>query len=297
MRHLLERLRGEGGYTLTELMVSMAVGPLLLVSTLSAFTSMDANTRKNQAASESQDRTRVVSDELARELRNMASPTPEQPQAVDKAQPYDLVFQTVDPTPPNGGQNLSNVRRVRYCLDAPASGPAKLWLQTQTWTTAAPPEAPATGSCPDAAWGNQRVAAADVTNRTGARPLFVYNHPTLTQISAVTTQIWSQSVDLKKEPTQGLLRSQVFLRNQNEAPSSQFQFSHTGLLHVLLNGSASADPEGEALTYKWYDGPTYVGSGVVLDLKVSNPGLHEITLKTYDSAGLEGTSTHTVNVP
>ena len=36
---------------------------------------------------------------------------------VDRAGARDLIFQTVDPVGPNAGDNASNVKRIRYCLD------------------------------------------------------------------------------------------------------------------------------------------------------------------------------------
>ena len=98
------------------------------------------------------------------------------------------------------------------------------------------------------------------------------------------------------EPAQGVLRSQVFLRNQNEAPVASLTATASGLLRVLLNGSASFDPEGQELTYKWYEGTTLLGSGIVLQSQLATVGSHTLTLKVYDPAGLEGTATTVVQV-
>src|SRR5205823_887029 len=67
---------------------------------------------------DAEDRARQAEEAIARDLRNLASPTPSQPQAVDRAGGRDLVFKTVDPVGPNAGQNTANVERVRYCLDS-----------------------------------------------------------------------------------------------------------------------------------------------------------------------------------
>ena len=84
-----------------------------------------------QDRSDNQDRTRQGIDRIVRELRNLASPTQEKPEAVDLAGAYDLVFQTIDALGPNSGLNAANVMRVRYCLSS-ATDNGLLHRQTQT---------------------------------------------------------------------------------------------------------------------------------------------------------------------
>lgn len=287
----------QSGETLVEMLLAIAILPAVLGAGLATATSFDRNVSHNQRMNESQARTREAIDQLARDLRNLASPTPAQPQAVDVAAPYDLVFQTVDPSAPGSGGNPANVRRVRYCLEAGTAAPARLWAQTQNWTTATGPAVPSTASCPGSGWDTERVIADGLTNRLDGqdRPLFQFNSATTTAVSAIVVQAWvGRGGDT--EPTRGLLRSQVFLRNQNEAPVANPAATPAGLLRVQLNGSASYDPEGEELTYRWYDGATYLGAGIVLQSQLATPGTHSITLKVYDPAGLEGTATTSVQV-
>jgi len=290
VRRLRIALRDERGFSLPELVTVIAILPIVLGSTLSAFQLFETNTRRNQSLSEAQRDTRVAVARLARDLRNLASPTPEQPQAIDKAAAYDLVFQTVDAVGPNSGQNGTNVRRQRYCLDVgTTSAGAKLWTQTQTWTTALVPPLPNTAACPDPAWGNQSVLVDRLTNRTGDRGVFTYNGSTLTTITSVGVSLWS-GAGLTKEPANGLLQTKVFLRNQNRAPVASFSAVNTGHLHLLLNGSASSDPEGQELVYTWYDGAAQIGTGILFDYVAVLVGTHQITLKVRDPAGLEGVS-------
>ena len=297
IRAVLRRLSAdEGGFTIVELILVAVLVPVILGSVLSAASGFQDTVRRNQELSESQARTRETIDDLARNLRNLASPTLEQPQAVDKPEPFDLVFQTVGPPGSGGGANLANVMRVRYCLDQPASGPATLWKQTQTWSTVVAPPVPPTTTCPDA-WPNPaREMTTGVTNRLAStpRPLFQFNSAIPTKVTAITIQAWVRSPGDRKDPREGALRSQVLLRNQNEAPVCDIQATPNGLLHVLLNGSASYDPEGKDLTYQWFDasdGNRSLGTGIVLDASVNAPGFHDITLKCKDPAGLENTAT------
>jgi hypothetical protein len=141
------------------------------------------------------------------------------------------------------------------------------------------------------------VLAQGLTNRLSGqnRPLFQFNSAIPTAVSAIVVQAWVAG-GKDAEPTQGLLRTQVFLRNQNERPVASPAATPAGLLRIELNGSASYDPEGQELIYRWYDGTTYLGTGVVLQSQLATAGSHTITLKVYDPAGLEGTAESTLQV-
>ena len=104
--------------------------------------------------------------------------TPQAPLGVRQAGSYDMVFQTVDSTQPAGSQNSRNIEWARYCLNSTTPANEKLWVQHYTWTSApSPASVPSTASCPDPAWGNQRVLADNLFNRNGGadRPLFTPN--------------------------------------------------------------------------------------------------------------------------
>jgi type II secretory pathway pseudopilin PulG len=294
---LLRRIaREQAGYSLVELIVVSALAPLLLGATLLVFNAFERNAARTAISADAQSRTRVNVDQFAKELRNLASPTPELPQAIDNANPYDLVFQTVGPSDFVNGQNLANIRRVRWCLNAPSSGDATLYAQVQTWTSASTPVSPSTTSCPSSAsgWSSPRVVVKGVTNRAGDRPLFLYNATSKTSITAVTVQLFARA-RTEGEPTNGLLRTQVFLRNQNKAPVASFTPTSIGNGHVLLNGSASVDPDGDDLQYAWTATPctgTCSWSGVTVDA-ATGAGTKSITLTVTDGAGLTNATTTT----
>ncbi len=296
MRLLRRIAREQAGYSLVELLVVASLAPLLLGATLLVFNAFERNAARTAIAADAQSRTRVNVDQLAKELRNLASPTPELPQAIDSASAYDLVFQTVGPSDFVNGQNVANIRRVRWCLNAPSSGDATLYAQTQTWTSAATPVAPTDSSCPstDARWSSQRVVVQGVRNRVGNRPLFLYNDESKTSITAITVQLFARA-RTENEPTNGLLRTQVFLRNQNQAPVASFTVTPLGNGHVLLNGSASVDPDGDDLQYGWTAAPctgTCSWSGVTVDA-VADAGA-TIELTVTDGAGLTQRTSKTV---
>jgi hypothetical protein len=253
----MSRLRDERGeFTLIGLLVAMTLFLVVLGATLELFSTSEKINRDTQRRTEALDRARVGVDRLARQLRNMASPTPDQPKAIDRATAKDVVFQTVDPIGPNAGVNTANVKRVRYCLD----GQGQLWAQNQRWTGTAPAApsdggtATTSGGCPSVAWNDKTVISDDVTNYLAghSRPVFTFSPTTpLTAITAVHVDLWLD-LDTSRNPAETVLSSGVFLRNQNQAPTAAFTATASAQ-GIVLNGSDSVDPEGEPLTYCWYD--------------------------------------------
>lgn len=286
---LARRLDRESGFTLVEVLVGAVLMLGVSSAVLATFNEFEGTTRNNTLQNDSQQEARRSLGEVSRELRNLASPTNELPQAVEKATAHDVVFLSVGAERPNGSLNERNTRRVRYCHD---SAMRTLWRQEQTWTTATAPAAPPTTVCPTAAsegnWSTARAAAVDVSN--GTRAVFTYNSATLTSITEIRTKLWID-VDLNARPRETSLETAVFLRNQNRSPSASFTAAASGS-QIVLNGSQSSDPEGRALEYFWYDngGAQPVGEGIVLNYTPPQPGQHSMTLKVRDPAGLEHTA-------
>lgn len=286
---LLREERGE--ITLAQMLVAATMMLVVMGATLTVFSSAqklnnDANERQDE-----QDTARAALDTIAAQLRNLASPTADQPQAIDSAGPYDLVFQTVDRVGPNSGLNASNVMRVRYCLGT--TNTSTLYRQEQRWTTQATPAAPATPACPSTAsgWSTGKAVTQFVVNtRNGlSRPIFTYNAATVTDISAIHAQLYVDR-DIVHGPRETVLSSGVFLRNQNRRPAAAFSTDTTVRGKVILNGAASTDPEGDPLTFVWFDGTTKIGTGIRFDYTVTPGTSHSLQLKVFDLAGLEGDS-------
>jgi prepilin-type N-terminal cleavage/methylation domain-containing protein len=305
VRRAADRLGGdEKGFSLIELLVGMTLFVVILSAVLLTYNTLEANSKVANDRNDSQERARHELDLLSKELRNLASPTPEQPQAVDKATSYDIVFQTVDPTaPPSGTLNTANVRRVRYCLDSSNPANEVLWTQWQTWTTVGAPSSPSTVSCPDGAWGaaNRRQVTTNVTNRISGqdRPLFSFNTSVATDVNSIHTDLY---IDLTPgaNPSETHLTTGVFLRNQNRKPTAAFTATPgpSGRL-VVLNGAGSEDPEGSPLTYRWYDvtgtgtpndSTNKIGDGITCNCVAKASGARSIVLRVFDAANLSGDS-------
>lgn len=311
-------LHRDDGFTLVELLVAALVSLLILGATLTVFESMLRQTKQVETQAELETRVRQGTDRLARQLRNLASPADivtsiqetTQPKSVDRNLAFDLVFKDVGETLPVGSLNRANVRRVRYCLQTsgavPGTGitasPANgvLWTQTQTWTTVAPPAVPASTACPGAGWSTERVVADHIVN-DAAHPLFRYSgdagivsgtsNAERERIARVQTTVLVDG-DTARLPSASQLTSAVVLRNQNRAPIARFTYTLANPVTcgILLNGSASEDPESKALRYEWrIDDVKQVETGVVIQKTVSR-GPHAYQLLVYDRAQLVGAS-------
>jgi prepilin-type N-terminal cleavage/methylation domain-containing protein len=301
------RLRqDQAGFTLIELLISMSLITVVVMATISAFVSFNRNERVNRLQNEAQDEARLTMERLSSQLRNLASPNDFTPESVEKAEPYDLVFLTVDAVKPVGSTNARNIKRVRYCMGTVTNGKASLIRQEQTWQVVNPPPAFATSGCPNASWGNNTVVAEDVVNTAQATPVPVFTFtPGPAPVSDITAIRANLVVDTNPgaAPIATDLKSGVFLRNQNRAPvaSCTAQYAGTGK-QVALNGSASEDPEGFNMkTYNWYadgkltDPPD--ATGVVAVWTSATSGTHEFRLHIEDQGGLPDDATCSAVIP
>jgi len=301
------RPRGDqAGFTLIELLISMSLITVVVMATISAFVSFNRNERVNRLQNEAQDEARLTMERLSSQLRNLASPNDFSPKSVEKADPFDLVFLTVDAVKPVGSANARNIKRVRYCVGDVTDGKASLVRQEQVWQVVLPPPSFSTAGCPNASWGNSTVVAEDIVNTAQATPVSVFTFTPgpapvedITAIRANLVVDWNPGA----APTATDLKSGVFLRNQNRAPvaSCTAQYAGTGK-QVALNGSASEDPEGFNMkTYQWYaDGKTVDppdATGVVAVWTAQTSGTHEFRLHIEDQGGLPDDATCSAVVP
>jgi len=304
------RVRDERGSSLAEVLVVVSLLVIVLGGTMTAFQLLLRTDRITQNQNDSQDNARNTIDRVTYQLRNVMGQT----QLVDRAGPYDVVFETVDPSfKPEGSDNDRNLMRVRYCLDTSAGSatPGRIWEQQLRWTTAAAPSTMPSSACPDTGFGSRRQVAGAITNRLNGqdRPLFEYSPGTspLASITAIRIDVFS---DLRpnEAPRETRLTSGVFLRNQNGAPTSSSTVTATGQpRQVALNAGASSDPENLPLTFRWCDlstsstcnGDTAIGTGQLFTYTL--PGAsntpRSLVLEVFDAGGLEADYTFTANAP
>jgi hypothetical protein len=251
-------VRDERGVTLVELLL---VSVLFLVIMGASMTAFLAYYRSNQRAEVQHDHAelaRTTLDGAARELRNLANPQATGfalPATIQRAEPFDLIFQTADPAK----------RWVRYCLDTVGEGASadsgRLWRAesaTESFTAAMG------GTCPGTDWATETVAAEGITNMAGgvSDPIFTYeckagSPPTCPAAESDYTRISQIGIDVSVDAditdvTRELqVSSGVYLRNQNEKPTATFTAVRKATRTVILNASGSSDPEGRTLEYVW----------------------------------------------
>ena len=267
------RTDSQRGFTLIELLLVMSLAIVILGATLTSFTNYYRNQKTSQQLNDTAQVARNSMDLAARQLRNLANQDPsQQTTTIARALPFDLVFQTSDPSR----------KWVRYCLDTSNTGLAgsspsrgQLWeMETETATA---PTAGMMASCPGTvatttpapagSWVSKRMVADFVTNRSGGvdRSVFTYSCSPLapstcpassadyTRITNIGAQLYVD-VNPGKAPAELRVVSSIFLRNQNEAPVADFSSTAGGTRAVILNASSSSDPEGRTLAYDWFLG-------------------------------------------
>jgi prepilin-type N-terminal cleavage/methylation domain-containing protein len=296
--------RGQEGMTLIELLMAMAILTVVVMATITAFVAFHKNERVNRMLNESQDEARLTLERLSSQLRNLASPTDNVPESVEQANPYELVFLTVDAVKPVGSANARNIKRVRYCLGAEVGGKRPLIRQQQTWQVQLPPPAYSTATCDEAGtggWENTQIVASDVVNTAQATPVPIFKYtPAAAPLSAISAIRADIVVDVNpgKAPSAATLGTGVFLRNQNRKPVASCTTPlNTGTgKQVAVNGSGSEDPEGFSIKkYYWFlDGSTTPMTEITGVVGVWNgtSGLHSFELQVEDQGGLKSDKTN-----
>jgi type II secretory pathway pseudopilin PulG len=304
----MARVADERGLTIIELLVAMSLSVIVFGATLTVFSGMHKTLAATEEHNDRQQEARVAIDRLARELRNLASPTAgtsTTPRGVDRNGAYDLIFKTVDDVQGPKPGNTAAAKRVRYCYDGSDPKRGRLLMQqqsSQTYTATAP-TATACPAPPGAGYDAGTVVVADhLSNRLdgrGDRPLFVYSSDgtqipydfpgAMTATTRVEARLW---LDGKPgdAPVETRMSSSVMLRNQNRPPIAAFTIQVSGF-EMKLNGSDTNDPENEPMRYDWYEGATPEtathlagGPSVVHTLPPRPAGTYTFLLKVTDSA-------------
>jgi prepilin-type N-terminal cleavage/methylation domain-containing protein len=262
----MTRIRDERGFTLIELLITMAITTVIFGTTLSVLDVFQSNNRFDQLRNENQDTARTTLDRLSRQLRNIVARTTSSgtvPGALEQAEEYAITFQTIDTAKATSGENKTNAMRVRYCLEDSNPENEILWEEVKRWKEKEP-ELPSSTSCPDRAsgdWESLTQVVQHVTNRIGgqggstepSRWLFTYSAKETPEILSVETNLFLNINPKQTRPGESELTSGVSLRNANRRPIAEFTATEEGNRQVRLNASASYDPDGLSLAYKWWD--------------------------------------------
>lgn len=296
----MSRLRGEQGISLTEVLVAMSLAVVVFGVAVAAFASFVNQRAQTDRRTESQDQARSAVDRITVELRSAMAAGGAGSQPIQQHSSFDLVFLA-----PFANASLTanprGLRHVRLCLDATNANSGRLWRQTAPYTTGSLATAPSTSTCPSAAWPQRDVIVSNLVNHRESpqKPLFA---ATVDAAGQVTDVALRPVVDVDpgkgKAPTQ--LRAKVALRNANRPPNATLSCQGLANGHAVCDGSGSADPDGEALTYAWtMNGTTLAGEAT---FRLDQPSLasgsqHTFTITVKDSGGLTATATQTVTMP
>lgn len=283
----MRRERRDAGFTLVELLVTMLVMLVVLGATLTSLEVFTRGQARTSGVNLAQDAAREAVDRISRELRNVAAPGGAGP-LLERMAATDLVVRTFAPA---GGLGS----RTRYCLDARDPLRQTLWRQSQTWSTATPPPLPSSAACPDAGWPASTPLAENLVAPAGgvAYP-FTYDGASAGAVTRVGVRLAVQ-IGPAGTPARELA-SGVTLRNQNRPPVAALSATPTGRGRVLLNGTNSADPDDQTITFAWRDGTTAIGTTGVVDYQAPATGTRTFSLTVTDPGGLTSTATTTVTV-
>jgi type II secretory pathway pseudopilin PulG len=253
------RIAGERGVTLVELVFGIAITSIVLGATLTTFNTFYATVHDSDSRNDATELARNALDVQARQLRNLAKRVASP--VIDTLGPYDLIFQTSDPSR----------TWVRYCLDtaSPASTDrARLWtgeLEVASASIASPVTAAMRSGCPGTGWTRTKIVTDYVTNKRGGRdrPVLQYtciSGTTCTPGSTAYDQVVGVTAQLLVDTTPGAgpsevrVMSSVFLRNQNQAPVATFVWTRSSTSRtIVLNAAGSSDYEGRTLDYYWFE--------------------------------------------
>jgi prepilin-type N-terminal cleavage/methylation domain-containing protein len=286
----------QDGFTIVEVLIVSVLMLIVLGATLTTFESFQQSVSTNQKQNDAQDTARNAIDLMSRDLRNLASPTTDEPLALDLNEAQQIIFQSEGRVKPLGSLNAANTTRVRYCLSATGN----LYRQTQTWETAGFPGVPDSSSCPGAAWpaDGEKLVAQNVVN--GVRPIFSYNATDPRDVTEVTSSLYLD-VNPGRPPTESTLQSSVYLRNQNRKPDAVFSLALANSdTSIIMNASESTDPEEKPLTFTWYvDGVEETGEGKndVVHTKAVSAGTHTVKVRVSDGPLFEDSVTKSICVP
>ena len=286
----------QDGFTIVEVLIVSVLMLIVLGATLTTFESFQQTVSVNQKQNTAQDTARNAMDLMSRDLRNLASPTTDEPLALDLNEAQQIIFQSEGRTMPPGSLNAANTTRVRYCLGSDGN----LYRQTQTWTTAVFPDVPDSSSCPGIGWpeAGTKLVAENVVN--GTRPVFAYNATDPRDVTEVSSTLFVD-VNPGRPPTESTLQSSVYLRNQNRKPAAVFSLALANAgTSIIMNASESTDPEEKPLSFTWYvDGVEESGEGAndVVHTKAVSAGTHTVKVRVSDGPLFEDSETQSICVP
>lgn len=189
-----QRLSGEAGFTLVEVLVAMTIAVFVLFGILQVLDSFSSSAARQTKITDANAQTRVAMDRIVRDLR--------QARTVEVAAADDLVYTVTD--------SATAVRRERVCLDAAN----RLWRSSVTTTTAPATPIAAGTPCPTAGSGAFLITSLLSAN-SASNPLFTYDSATAANVRNIGLT-FSLNAGNRGRTDTSTLRASAFVRAQSE---------------------------------------------------------------------------------
>ncbi|HKP91459.1 MAG TPA: prepilin-type N-terminal cleavage/methylation domain-containing protein [Thermoleophilaceae bacterium] len=294
---MTSRVKGERGFTLTEVLVALTLSSLILGAAVTAFTSYLTQTATADKAADAQDAARNALDHMSIQLRSATSNPTTGNQPIEAFSAYNLVwlapYQNATTT-----NNPLGLRHIRYCLDSRNANNELLWLQTAPFTTTSNRNWPTTSSCPSGAWPTASVVADHLVNVVQNTPMFVT--PTDAQGNVTDANVNALvDVDTGGAPPATSVRTSVTLRNLNRVPMAVISCAAGLTGHALCDASGSTDSDNQTLKFAWkVDGATVGETSYKLDqASLASGSNHTFAVTVTDSGGLSASASQSLRMP
>jgi prepilin-type N-terminal cleavage/methylation domain-containing protein len=293
----MTRLRGEAGFTLVELLVTMTLMTVVFGLVLGSFTVFARQTESTQRQTDAQDEARQSVDRLAGRLRNAITTTNG---ALELSNASDLIFLGVKTAGSSTPTNLKGYVHSRYCLNTSTPTAEVLYRQSAAYTDSSPAVPATGGACPSTinGWGAAMPVATHLVNQNVVpiQPLFTYTYAAGgTSVTSVLIHTVVQADPTRARPGPSDLQTAVALRNSNQPPVAALSCQKASTGRVTCNASASADPDGQFLTFGWaVGGTTQQGEFSYRFSAGVRPTGTVITVTVTDGAGSSSAASYTV---
>jgi hypothetical protein len=293
----MTRIRAQDGISLTEVLVTIVVGIVVLGTGVAALTSFLARGASADRRTDAQDAVRIAVDHMSIQLRSAMSEGTPTSQPVVAVTDYSLVFRAPVASA-NTSANPLGLQYVRYCLGRTSDGTEVLYRQTAPYDTGSNRNWPSSTGCPGGAWPNRLEVARNFVNGTEKIPLFTARTDPSGNVTSIGINA-ATDVDTLRDPPATRLKTSIELRNVNRPPSALVRCQPASNGYAMCDASASSDPDGQSLSYSWkMNGDLLAGNGYRLSQGgLSSRGSYTFEVTVTDSGSSTATASQTVTMP
>jgi hypothetical protein len=284
-------LRCQSGIALSDVLVAMVIGLVVLGSAVTAMTGFFGPRARHDRQVQAEDVARTAIDRLASYMRSAMSVggSSNQPIEYVSADKNDLVL-LIPSSTASLTNNAKSLLHVRYCLDTSNVNNEKIYMQTSSYNSVSQASPPSTTGCAsNTAWSTKTVVASNLVNQAQSPAVALFNMQTDSSGAYSDAGITAVvDADTTRTPPATKLQTSVTMRNLNHAPTAALSCQLPSSGHAICDASASQDQDGQTLSYIWYVDGTLQSSQTSYRLDVSSlsSGSHTFKVTVTDSGGL-----------